>query len=246
MLKYDKRNTRLYLVFFAAVCLNIGFWCYSNNIYVKWGNVPPVPKANSLIMGFLGDQQLAFRVSAMALQNYGSIGQTESLKNYNYDMLGKWFSLLDTLDPKASFVPYLAAYYYGAVPDASKLKPVISYLEVVGMRPGEGHWRWLAEAAYLARHRMHDMDNALRIARELGSIYDPQKMPNWTRNMEPMLTADMGDKQAAYILMLEILKSDGPRMSASEYASNISLICGSILKPEEAKNNPLCQKQKAD
>ena len=242
MLAYDKRNTRLYLFLFVAVCLNIGLWFHSSKIYVRWGNVPPVPKINTLVMGFLGDSQFAFRASAIALQNYGSIGQTQSLKDYNYETLGKWFDLLDQLDRKSNYVPYLAAYYYGAVQDPSKLGPVISYLEKVGMYPMPGRWRWLAQAAYLARHRMQDNDNALRIARKLGSIYKPGEMPNWTRNMESMLMADMGDKQAAYLLMLEILKNEGPRMSANEYASNINLICETILTPDQAKTNPLCQR----
>lgn len=242
MLTYDKRNTVLYLFLFAALCLNIGLWLYSNKIYVKWGNVPPVPKINTLVMGFLGDNQFAFRASAIALQNYGSVGETQSLKDYNYETLGGWFNLLDRLDPKSNYVPYLAAYYYGAVQDPSMLGPVISYLEKVGMYEGQGRWRWLAQAAYLARHRMKDTDWAIRIARKLGSIYKPGEMPVWTLNMESMLTADMGDKQAAYLLMLEILKNEGPRMSASEYASNINLICETILTPLEAEKSPICQK----
>ncbi len=238
---FHHRNLKLYLALFIITSLNIGLWFYSSNIYTKWTNVPPAPKMSSAKISFLDDISLGYRVYGLALQNFGSIGQTQNLKAYNYDNLGRWFVLMDALDSKSHFMPYMAAYYFGATPDEKQLKPVIAYLEKAGMKPGPQNWRWLAQAAYLARHRMKDMDEALRIARKLGSIYKPP-MPIWTRNMEPMLKADLGDKQAAYLLMLEILKTDGERMSVSEYNANINLTCEVILGKEDAAKSPLCQK----
>lgn len=239
MLKH--RNLKIYSLLILVAVLNIGLWFYSREIYTKWTNVPPAPKTLSAKLSFLDDESFAYRAYGLALQNFGSIGQTQSLKAYNYENLGGWFDLMDILDPKSHFMPYMAAYYFGATPDETQLKPVISYLEKRGLEPGPQNWRWLAQAAYLARHRMKDMDEALRISRELGSIYRVG-MPTWTRNMEPMLKADMGDKQAAYLLMLEILKTDGEKMSVSEYNANINLTCDVILGKEDAAKSPLCQK----
>ena len=240
MLASNKQNAGLYTVLAVFVVLNIGCWFYSSKIYEKWTNVPPAPSLNSIRVTFLDDRQFAYMASGLALQNFGSVGETQNLKSYNFQYLGQWFALMDRLDPHSNFVPYLAAYYFGATPDATQLQPVIDYLEKIGMRAGK--WRWLAQAAYLERHRMHDMDAAMRVAKKLGSVYEPG-MPNWTRNMEPMLRADMGDRQAAYLLMLEILKSDGDKMSASEYNSNVYLTCDTILTKEQAAKSPLCQKR---
>ncbi|PZP54294.1 MAG: hypothetical protein DI586_10135 [Micavibrio aeruginosavorus] len=244
-LKYNRNNLGLCLSLVLFAVLNAGLWFYSNKIYTKWTNIPPAPKIKSSAISFLDDRSLAYRAYGLALQNFGSVGQTQSLKNYNYNNLGEWFSLMEHLDSGSHFMPYMAAYYFGATPDASQLKPVIAYLEETGMKPGPQNWRWLAQAAYLARHRLKDMDEALRIARRLGSIYKPP-MPTWTRNMEPMLRADLGDKQAAYLLMLEILKTDGEKMSVSEYNANIYLTCQVILGKEEAAKSPLCQKEPKD
>ncbi len=240
MSKYQ--NLKLYGALLLIAASNIGLWFYSSKIYTKWTNVPPAPKMLSAKISFLDDISLAYRVYGLALQNYGSIGQTQSLKNYNYEYLGDWFDLMEYLDSKSHFMPYMAAYYFGATPDEKQLKPVIAYLEKRGMQEGPQNWRWLAQAAYLARHRMKDMDEAMRIARKLGSIYK-SGMPTWTRNMEPMLKADLGDKQAAYLLMLEILKNDADKMSVSEYNANIHLTCDVILGKEDAAKSPLCQKQ---
>lgn len=236
----NNQNLKLYVLLSVIVLLNIGGWFYSSHVFTKWTNIPPAPKLTSAKISFLDDTSLAYRVSGLTLQNFGSIGQVQNLKDYNYKYLGQWLELMDRLDPRSNFVPYLAAYYFGATPDESQLGPVVKYLEEVGSRNDGSKWRWLVQAAFLTRHRLNDMDGALRIARKLGAMYNPETMPVWARNMEPMLRADMGDKQAAYLLMLEILKSDGAKMSASEYNSNIRLICDVILAPAEALKSPVC------
>lgn len=241
MIKFNKNNTGLYVSLGIAVFLNIVLWSYSNKLYIKWTNVPPAPSVIGIGASFLDDKALAYRSSSLALQNFGNIGQAQNLNNYDYETLGKWFMLLDKLDPHSNFVPYLAAYYFGAASDGKKLPAVIEYLEEVGTRPGPGKWRWLVQAIYLSRHKMDNIDEALRLSKKLGSIYKPP-MPLWTRNMQSMILSDMGDRQTAYLLMLEILKSDGRQMSASEYRSSITMICESILIPAEAAKSPLCQK----
>ena len=237
----DQKNLKLYSLLIIAVFLNVSLWLHSHNIYIKWTNVPPAPKIASAHASFLGDDEFSFRAWALALQNYGSVGQAQPFKDYNYQLLEDWFFLLDKLDPHSRFVPRLAAYYYSSTQDPAQIPHLIKYLEAVGMRPGYRNWEWLAQAAYLARHRMNNLNEALRIAKEMADIYMPG-MPLWVRNMEPMLKSDMGDWQTAYGLALETLKTDGPQMSASEYTSTITMICESILPKSEAAKNQLCQK----
>jgi len=189
---------------------------------------------------FLADDSFAHRSGALALQNFGNVGGSYALKEYDYNSLSQWFERMDQLDSKSRFVPFLAAYYFSATQDKSQLPLIIKYLEKIGERPEPDNWRWLAQAAYLARHGTQNMDEALRLSRKLGSLYKPS-MPLWTRNMEPMLRADMGDRQAAYLLALEILKSDGEKMSNSEYNSTVYMICHNILEPKDAAKSPICK-----
>lgn len=239
-MKNSSQILTLWLALGIAIALNIGLWAHSHKIYPIWNNIPIPPSDFTIKSAFLGDDIFAYRAGGIVLQNFGSVGAAQPLKDYNYDHLGEWFQVMDKLDPKSNFVPFLAAYFFSATQNPAQLPPVIAYLEEIGMRPGK--WRWLAQAAYLARHRMENMDEALRLARKLGSIYDPKTMPNWTSNMEPMLRAEMGDKQAAYLLMLEILKANADRMNPSEVNSTVSLICEEILTPKEAAANPICKK----
>lgn len=231
---------QLYLLLITAVLMNIGLWLYTNKIYIKWPNVPAAPSITSMRSAFLSDDAFAFRTWSIALQNFGSMGESQPLKDYNYKYLNGWFFLLDKLDYHSNFVPFLAAYYFSATQDPQQLPYVISYLETIGKRHGKEKWRWMVEAAFLARHKLNDMDEALRIAHELGNLYRPG-MPIWTKNMEPILKSDMGDKKAAYLLTLEILKAEGDKMNPSEYLTTVNMICTRILSPQEAHVNPLCR-----
>ncbi len=231
---------KLYGLLILAVFMNVSLWLYSNRVYLKWPNVPEPPSATSMRAAFLSDDAFAFRTWAIALQNFGSIGYSQPLKNYNYKYLENWFFLLDKLDPNSNFVPFLAAYYFSATQNPQQLPHVIKYLEEIGTRSGREKWRWLVEAAYLARHKLNNMDEALRLAHKLGQLYEPG-MPIWTKNMEPLLRSDMGDKETAYLLMLEILKAEGGKMNSSEYVTSVNMVCTQILTPQQARQNPLCK-----
>ncbi len=235
------KNLTLYLCLVFAVFLNVAFWLHSHRLSLHWPTVPQPPAERTVRTGFLDDAAFAYRVWGLALQNFGSVGESQALKDYNFSHLVSWFRVMDALDPRSNFVPFLAAYYFSATQDASQLTGLIHYLEEVGARPEPGKWRWLAQAAYLARHRMHDTPEALRLAKKLGSVYRPG-MPLWTRNLEAMFTADLGDRQAAYLLALETLKGAGEQMSPSEYTATITMICESILTRDEAGKSPVCQK----
>ena len=114
----------------------------------------------------LGDPSLAYRANSVVLQNLGNTGgRTVSLDQYNYDDLTQWFFLQDKLDQKSDFIPYLASYYFGSVQDPEIFRPILDYLQMVGERPYEEKWRWLAQAVFMARYTMKDLDKALELAK---------------------------------------------------------------------------------
>ena len=232
---------RLYAILFFAVTLNIAVWSSSHLQFTRWPNVPPPPGEIGVTASFLGDKAFAYRVWGMALQNFGNTGgDYRPLKNYNYTHLGQWFDLLDRLDPHSDYVPLLAAYYFGGTQNPKEqLPPVIEYLEKVGSYPEGEKWRWLAQAMYLARHKMEDMPEALRLAKELAAMYRPG-MPAWTAQTQALIATEMGDKQAAYMLLRTMLATEAEHMHPNEVNFMVDYICTKILTPEQAPHDPLC------
>jgi hypothetical protein len=158
-----------YFVLLGFFLLNLGLWFYSSTKLPKWANVPPAPSSLSAITAFLGDKELAYRSMSIILQSFGNnTGQIQALKDYNYPNLGTWFDLADDLNEQSDYVPFLAAYYFGASQDPSELMPVINYLRRVGTYSYEDKWRYLGQAVFLAKHKMKDNQLALQLADELA------------------------------------------------------------------------------
>ena len=118
----------------------------------------------------LGDAELSYRSLAMLIQNLGDLGvDVTPIKDYNYRELGRWFHLLYELDAVSDHAPMMAAYYYGMTKSPQDVAIIVDYLRVVGSSGVGEKWRWLAQAVYLAQHRMYDVDLALKL--------DPHHVP---------------------------------------------------------------------
>lgn len=230
----------IYVLCFFAFCAHAAFAVHSRPLKPVWANVPPVPSHGGAAILTLGDEQFAYRAMATMIQNLGdSGGEVTPLYKYDYDRLGQWFNLADSLDRTSNHIPILAAYYFGATQNPDQLDPVIDYLAMIGQRPYSEKWRWLAQAVYLARFRQEDYDKAMGLAQLLAAIWHPG-MPGWARQMPAFVAAQMGDKQASYEIMLSILKDEAENMHPAEVNFMVSYICERLLDPEEAAKDPVC------
>jgi hypothetical protein len=190
--------------------LNISFWNGSSDIYAKWAGVPPVPTRTGALMTTLGDAQFSFRMGALALQQLGDFGgRVTPIKDYDYQKLGGWFWLLDSLDPASDHVPRLAAYYFGVTQSPADAAVLVAYLGTVGNSPVGEKWRWLAQAAYLARYKMHDLGLALDLAYKLSKLQPVSgELPGWARQMPAFVLKEQGDKEASRQMMETILATE--------------------------------------
>ncbi|MCC7038556.1 MAG: hypothetical protein IT560_14805 [Alphaproteobacteria bacterium] len=209
MLSASGTKSRLNIVLVAALALNLAFWAGSRFIYAKWEGVPPVPTHDGAAMMALGDQQFAYRLGAITLQNLGdSGGRVTPIRNYDYARLGAWFKLLDDLDPASDHVPMLAAYYFGATRVPADVAVVVDYLSHVGVRPVGSKWRWLVQAVFLARHRLGDLQLALDLAYKLSKMQlVDDVLPGWARQMPAFVLKEQGDREDARKIITELLQT---------------------------------------
>lgn len=222
---------------FAFLLLNFLFWCGTKGIYSRWEGVPPPPTKAGALMMTLGDPEFSYRVLANTLQDLGNIGRDMApLKNYNYERLGKWFFLLHELDPASDHVPFLAAYYFGATKVPKDAAVVENYLSVVGQIPVGGKWRWLAHAAYLAQHRMNNLDLALDLAYKLKKMSEQGvEMPQWARQMPAFVLTVKGNREASKKLMENMLVTDKSALPAEVNTMKAYLIEQLGVDPKEVE-----------
>ncbi len=230
----------LWLALCVLIALNVSIWASVRDVQSRWLNVPPAPSHRAMSAAGLGDRQLAYRIASVTLQNLGNVGgRAERLQSYDYNNLKNWMLMTWQLDPISNYVPYLAAFYFGAVDDKEKLKRIVDYLELAGSGTEGQKWRWMAQAAYIARYKLNDMDRAYDLATKLAA--SPEKdLPDWARQMPAVILNVKGDREAAYALMLNVMKSGAATMPAQEMNFMRHYICDKILKPDEAKANSLC------
>lgn len=238
--KISGTSCLLYAVFTGILLLNIGFWLKARTVIPKWDNVPPVPKEGTLAISGLGDSQVAYRMTGYFLQNLGNTGgYFEPLESYDYSAIEQWLLAARSLDARSNYVPFLAAYYFGAVdshPD--KISHIVNYLVEAGQDPYPQKWRWLAQAVYLARYQEKNLDKALRLANLLASL--KTDTAPWARQMPAFVHLQMGNKKAAYELMMRMLVSEADKMDPAEVNYMKDFICTRALEKEEAAKNPLC------
>jgi hypothetical protein len=193
----------------GMLALNFLFWLASSDLYARWEGVPPPPSSSGARMMTLGDAQFSYRFGAITLQNLGDGGgRVTSLRDYDYQRLGKWFWLLDSLDPASNHVPMVAAFYFGGSGTPKDVAVVVDYLATVGSNPAGNKWRWLAHAIFLARHHLKDLKLALDLAYRLAKM-EPvgDTLPEWARHMPAFVLNDQGDKEAARKIVESLLLS---------------------------------------
>lgn len=188
-----------------ALLLQLSFWLYTRHIQPVMYIVPPVPGEVEVKALSFGDTQLYFRVLAFQIQNSGdTFGRFTALKNYDYNKLSLWFYLLDSLDPQSNYMPAMASYYYSQTQYTPDVRYMIDYLVAHSAREPTKNWWWMAQAVYLANHRLKDKHLALKLAYKLAAI--PGDLPIWTRQMPAFIHEELGEKEEALAIIMGIAK----------------------------------------
>jgi len=156
----------------------------------------------------LGDREFFFRNGALHLINLGvSGGRAVPLKDLDYEALEAWFHLLDAFDSRSNLVPVIAGYWFGFTQNTADVRHVIDYLLARAEIDEETGWRWRMQAMYLAKHRMGDLDLALEIATDAAERDDPNA-PFFMAQMPAFVLEDLGEEEAALILLLAIQEAN--------------------------------------
>lgn len=195
----------------VALVIAVTLSCYTYKLRDTWPGIPPAPTTSSALSYGFGDVQFSYRAIGLMLQNAGDTGgRVTNFRDYNYERLRDWLDLTYKLDPRANYMPNLAAYYYSASKKPEDIAKLVDYLALVARDTFDGQperWRWLAQAVYLARFKMNDQDKALLLAKELAALPSPD-MPVWTRQMPAFVMTKVGQKKAARDLLLTIAATD--------------------------------------
>lgn len=199
------------LIVFAI--LQIFYWQGTRETLPDPGIVPEVPGKIAVKALSFGDEEFYFRLLALDMQTAGdTYGRFTELYKYDFKKLYAWFTLLDTLDNQSDFIPFLASFYFSQTQHIKDNIYIVNYLyEHSWWRP-QIKWWWLAQGAYIAEHKLKDIDLANKLATPLEKATDA---PLWARELPAFVHERRGEMDDA-LHIIESIQSNSKDLSPSE------------------------------
>ena len=128
-------------------------------------------------------------------------GLSIPFKDLNYDRVIAWLDVILALDQRSGYPLLSASRIYAEVPDEERSRKMLEFVYHKFMLDPNHRWPWLAQAVYVAKHRIGDLDLAMKYARALRVYATAGEVPAWAREMELFILEDMGDVEDAKILL---------------------------------------------
>lgn len=170
--------------------------------------LPPAPPGEVIEILAFGEPVAFAKLLMLWLQAFDQqAGVSVPFAQLDYARLERWLDQILALDPLAQYPLLAASRVYGEVADPVRQHRMLAFVERAFRQDPARRWQWLAHAVFVAKHRMHDPDLALRYATLLASATTPGMAPSWARQMHIFVLEDMGAIEAARILLGALLAS---------------------------------------
>jgi hypothetical protein len=154
-------------------------------------------------------------------------------RDLDYDAVLSWLHTALALDPDTEYPLMMAAHLYSQVPDTRKQRQMLEFVHQQFLRDPEMRWRWLAHAAIVAKHRLNDLPLALAYAEDI--VRHARHAQSWARQMRIFILEDMGEKDAAAVLLGGLLATDEVKDDAERHFLMQRL---EALRSAEKSSNP--------
>lgn len=176
------------------------------NRYQALGKPYSVPIYSAMAMG---SEQLLGHLLAIRLQLHDSqAGQHFTYNLIDYPVLLDWLDRITMISPGTEYPMLLASRVYTTTRDQQRLRLILGFIQRRFEDDPQLHWRRLAEASLIARHRLGDLELALEMAAKLADQPTSVKMPAWARDFKFLLLADMNELESAITIIQALLQSN--------------------------------------
>ncbi len=192
----------------APLMLLLQLWWHSQQPppQARAQDLPPPLSADNYVMASLGEPVTAAKVLNLWLQAFDNQpGISIPFSQLDYRRIIEWLDTILALDPAGHYPLLVAARVYGSVSDPQRQRMMMDYLYDKFQHNPQQNWRWLAHAVITAKHELKDMPLALKYADALAST--DTRIPYWARDMKIIVLEDMGQLEAAKVLVGGLIAS---------------------------------------
>lgn len=192
----------------AALAIQLYWHSQQEPIVAKAEDLPRPMSTRAYVMSSFGEPVAAAKVLNLWLQAFDNQpGISIPLHSLDYDVVTDWLDTILELDPRGHYPMLVAARVYGSVSVEEKKREMMDYIFYKFNENPNKHWRWLAHAVITAKHELRDMQLALKYANALSEKATGENVPYWARDMKIIVLEDMGEVEAAKILVGGLIAS---------------------------------------
>ena len=196
------------VVLLLSLCLQIGWRHYMPAPTARGEALPLTPALASLRVMSLGDDVALSKVLNLWLQMYDNQpGISIPFTELDYARVRSWLQASLDLDPRGHYPLLAAVRLYGQVPDPAKQTQMLEFTYEQFLEAPNSRWPWLAHAVIIAQHRLKNPQLALKYAEALAAKATGPQVPHWAQQMSIFVLEDMGETEAARILIGGLLDS---------------------------------------
>ena len=169
----------------------------------------PVPPAlGTLRLSTMGEPLVFAKSTMLWLQAHDNQpGVSIPFAELDYGRVIAWLGRILELDPRGQYPLLAAARLYGVIPVPEKQRLMLDFVYRAFLDDPDRRWPWLAHAAIVAKHRLKDLDLALKYARAITEHARGPDVPAWARDMTIVILEDLGELASARILIGGLLES---------------------------------------
>ena len=166
---------------------------------------PPAGPSLAFMRGF--DALPAAHLLTLYLQAFDNQpGISVPFRELDYTRVRRWLLTVLELDPAGQYPLLMATQLYGQVTDPARQQQMLEFAYEQFFADPDGRWPWLAHSAIMSKHRLKNLPQALKFARAIAD--KSSKAPAWARQMHIFLLEDLGEYDAAKILLGGLLASE--------------------------------------
>ncbi len=192
----------------AGLALQIGLHAAMPEPQAKALDLTPPPATSLLRLASLGEPIALAKFLMLQLQAFDyQSGSKIPYRNLDYARLEAWLSRILELDPGGQYPLMAASRLYAEVPDEARQRSMLDFVYRQYLADPNRRWPWLAQAAFLAKHRLKDMDLALKYASALQKYTTAKDVPAWATTMEIFIREDMNELDTARVMIGGLLAS---------------------------------------
>jgi len=170
-------------------------------------DLPPAPSLAALRLAALGEPVALSKLTMLYVQGFDEqAGVSVAWRDLDYAKVARWLQRVLELDPRGQYPLLAASQVYGAVADPARARVMLDFVHARFAEDPNRRWPWLAHAALVARHRLHDLPLARRYAQAIRLQATGPHVPAWAREMEVFILEDMNERDSARALIGGLLR----------------------------------------